>query len=296
MGNISLLALTASYDVIRGDINHIQIRLEGRPFTAGLAPSFVALQAEQEAVLQQEQQLVLNVARAEVLAVIADEDVDGCVDAVVNCVLTITGNNRKDPLYLHFVRDTTPGKIKEPVLGEELLTVKAWIPSLQSSPHPSLVALAPQLAQSVQVGEQRQLELATADQALKDFREVGPRKALIDKANALRLATFGKLGDLAHSHPELKLPKDFADRFFKHERRNRKPLTAKEIAILVEAAKAEVGLLETKLGEAEAAEATEAANEAKARSAKAQKVIDKAQKKADDAAARLAAVKIQLGQ
>ena len=133
MGNISLLALTASYDVLRGDINHVRIRLEGRPYTAELATPFALLQTEQEAVCQQEEQLILNVARAEVLAIMADEDVDGGVNAVVNCVLTITGNNRKDPLYLHFVVNTTPAQIKDPVLGEELLTVKSWIPSLVSS-------------------------------------------------------------------------------------------------------------------------------------------------------------------
>lgn len=296
MANISLLALNASYEVLRSDINHVQIRLEGRQYTADLAQAFILLQAEVESVFQQEEQLLLNVARAEVLAIMADEDVDDCINAVVNCVLTITGNNRKDPLYLHFVVNTTPAKIKEPVLGEELVTARSWLPSLVSSPHPSLVALAPRHGQAVQVGEQREQELAAADQTLKDFREIGPRKALVDKVNALRLATYGKLGELAHSRPDLRLPKDFADRFFKHERRNRKPAKAKEIAIELEAARATVGQLEAKHVEALAAEATLAANEAKAKAARDQKVIDKAQKKADDAAARLAAVKSQLGQ
>jgi hypothetical protein len=296
MGNISLLALLASYDALRGDLNHVQIRLEGRPITAALAPSFALAQSEVEAVFQQEQQLLLNVARAEVRAILAEEDVEGCVDAVVHGVLTITGNSRKDPLFLHFVVNTTPAQIKDLALAGKLVTVKAWIPSLLSSPHPSLVALAPRLAQAVQVGEQRQHDLAAADQALKDFREVGPRKALVDRTNALRVATYGKLGELVHAHPELRLPRDFADRFFKHERRNRKPAKAKEVAIAVEAARAELSRLEAKHVKALADEATAAANQARARAAKDKKVLDKAQKKVDDAAARLAAVKGELGQ
>lgn len=296
MGTVSTLALDAPYDVVRDDINHLVIHLEGRPLTASLAPPFVALQNELTGVVQQDQQLVFNVARARILVLLIDEDVDGLIDAVVHVVLTVTGNNRESPLYLHFMGNQIPSEIKNPVLGEELVTAKSWISSLQSSPHPGLVALAPQLDATVKVAEQRQLDLVAADQALKSFREVGPRKAFIDKANALRLSTFGALGDIAHSHPEMNLPKDFAERFFKHERRNRKPPTAKDIALKVEAARAELTALEAKLSEAQKAEAEAAANEARARAAKNQKVLDRAQKNADNAAAKLAAVRSELAE
>jgi hypothetical protein len=267
-----------------------------RPGTPPVAPPFVALQTELTGVVQQDLQLVFNVTRARILVLLIDENIDGLIDAVVHVVLTVTGNNRETPLYLHFMGNQIPSEIKNPVLGEELVTAKGWISSLQSSPHPGLVALAPWLADTVKIAEQRELDWLTAEQTLKSFREVGPRKAFIDKANALRLSTFGALGDIAHSHPELNLPKDFAERFFKHERRNRKPPTAKDIALKVEAARAELAALETKLGEAQKAEAENAANEARARAAKNQKVFDKAQKNADDAAAKLATVRGELEQ
>lgn len=291
MGNISTLALVASYDAIRDDINHLHIRLEGRPLTAALAPPFVALQGDITSVEQQEQHLVFNAARCEVRAVLADEDVDTLVDVLVHAVLVITGNDRKHPLYVHFIGDMTPGKIKEPVNGEELVTAKSWIPSLQSSPHPTLVALAPQLDKAVTAAENREADLAAAELTLKNFREVGPRKALVDKANALRLSTYGALGDIAHSHPELNLPKDFADRFFKHEQRNRKPPTARDLATKLDAARTDLAALEARHAEAQKAEAADAADAAKTKSAKDQKAIDKAQKKADEAAAALAALK-----
>ena len=291
MGNISTLALTASHDVIRGDINHIHINLESRPLTAALAAPFIALQNDVTSVEQEEQQLVFNVARAEVRVTLADEDIDTLVDVLVHALLVITGNNRKDPLYLHFVGDSTPAAIKDPVLGPEIATVKGWIPSLQSSPHATLVALAPRFDAAVTAAENREAELTAAEVALKNFREVGARKALVDKTNALRLSTSGALGDIAHSHPELNLPRDFADGFFKHERRNRKPPSAKDLTLKVDAAKADLATLEAKLAEAQKAEAAEAADALKTKSAKDQKAIDRAQKKADEAAATLAALK-----
>jgi hypothetical protein len=92
------------------------------------------------------------------------------------------------------------------------------------------------------------------------------------------------------------LPKDFADRFFRRERRNRKPATAKEIAIDLAAARATVEQFEAKHVEALALEAAEAANDARAKAVRDQKIIDKAQKQADAAAARLAALKSELQQ
>lgn len=296
MGTVSTLALDTPYDVVRDDLNHLLIHLSARPLTAALAPPFGGLQNELTDLVRQDQELVFTVARARILVEIIDEDLDGIVDAVVHVILTVTGNNRESPLYQHFIGNQLPSEIKIPVLGEELVKAKGWIASLQGSPHLGLVALAPQLADAVLVGEQRQLERRTAEQSLKDFREVGPRKAFIDKANALRLSTFGALGDIAHSHPELSLPKDFAERFFKHEKRNRKPPTAKELAVKVTAARADLGALEGKLAEAQKAEDEAAAHEAKSRAAKNQKVLDRAQKSADDAAARLAMVRSELAQ
>src|SRR6185369_11725416 len=100
------------------------------------------------------------------------------------------------------------------------------------------------------------IDLATAQQALKDFREVGARKALFDHANAVRKATYGALGQIAHSHPEAKLPSDFADRFFLHDSRPRKKApTLEELKERLAAAQAAVDAMEAQTLAASQAEA-----------------------------------------
>jgi hypothetical protein len=164
------------------------------------------------------------------------------------------------------------------------------VPSLQSSPHPSLAALGPVLDHQVQSADAAVAQLAAASQALKQFREVGERKALVDKINARRKATHGELGEIAHSNPQLNLPSDFADRFFRRDRRRRRRVTVKELTEKLEAAKAIVAELELALAKLVAAEKVAADAKAKAKAAEREKRIAEVQQKAAAAAAELAAL------
>jgi hypothetical protein len=79
--------------------------------------------------------------------------------------------------------------------------------------------------------DQRIAQLAVAEQALKAFKEIGGRKQLVDRANALRAATYGTLTQMIDAQPDANLPADFADRVFRYERirRRRKPVTAADL-------------------------------------------------------------------
>lgn len=291
MGTISTLAVDASYETLTDELSYPLVRCEARPLTAGLAPALAALLTDVATTESDERKLVLEVLRAEILVTLADEDIDVTVDAVVNTILTITGGDRDHDLYTHFLGDKTPAELKEPILAEELETVRAWVPTLTTSPYPSLAAFAPVLDQQVADADKAVAKLTTASQALKSFREVGPRRALVDKINAKRKATYGDLGEIAHSNPQLNLPKDFADRFFLHDQRRRRKPTSKELRVRLEAARTAVADIEAKTTRAEADEKAEAEVRAARKNKALQKKIAAAEKKAAAAAAELAALK-----
>jgi hypothetical protein len=291
MGTISTLAADASYETLADEIAYPLVRCEARPLTTGLAPALAALLTDVATTQSDERKLVLAVLRAEILAVLADEEIDATVDAVVNNLLIITGGDREHELYTHFLGDKTPGELKEPILAEELETVRAWVDSLIKSPYPSLAALGPILDQQVANADKVVAALTAASQALKSFREVGPRRALVDKINANRKATYGALGEIAHSNPQLNLPKDFADRFFLHDQRRRRKPTSKDLRIRLEAARALVDDIEAKLAKAETDEKADADAKAQRKAKAQQKKVAAAEKKAAAAAAELAALK-----
>jgi hypothetical protein len=151
--------------------------------------------------------------------------------------------------------------LTRPILGDELATVRAWIPSIQSSSAPAIAALAPRLVAVIAAADHAVANLLAAKQALKDFDAIGPKKELIDGFNALCKTVYGELAAMPHKHPEAMLPATFADRFFPH------------------VAHTGVNAI-TSVTELDAliASLTEDLAEAKARKAS---VVDKAQKKAE---------------
>jgi len=291
MGTINTLAADASYEDLAADLTYTLVRCEARPLTAGLAPSFVALLGDVNQTSDQERQHTLTVLRAEELVALTDEDIDVTVDAVVNTILTITGGDRDHDLYRHYLGHQRPRDLKLPIHGDELTTVRAWVPSLLTSPHPGLAALGPVLQLRVGNADDAIAERQQAAQALKDFRQLGPRRALVDKINARRKATYGDLGEIAHSNPQANLPADFADRFFRHEHRRRRKATVKELTEKLAAAQAVAKKLEIELAQAEVTEKAAADARAKQEAEALQKKVADAEKKAADAAAAVAALK-----
>mgnify|MGYP006888939251 CR=1 FL=1 len=133
--------------------------------------------------------------------------------------MTLSGNNRDTPLYKRLFSDQRPSTIKRPILGAQLELMRDWVSPLSAAIQPALTALAPLLTAAIKAADDAIAAGRTADQQLTDFLEVGDCKALLDKANALRKATYGKLAELVHDKPEAHLPADFADQFFLQESR-----------------------------------------------------------------------------
>jgi hypothetical protein len=292
MATISTFGLDASNEALATDLTYIVARCEARPLTAGLAPPLLAALADVDTTQAQEKQLVLTVTRAQVLVVAAGEDIGGVVDGVVHALLTITGGDREHALYLHFLGTTRPRDLKARTLAKQVVAVRAWVPSLTASPHASLTALGSVVEQMATAADKAVEQLAGATQALKDFREVGGRKAMIDRVNATRKTTYGALGEILHANPLGNLPNDFADRFFLHARRRPK-VTIQELTAKIEAAKADVVALEAKLAKLQASEEAEADAREREKAAARQSKLAAAEKKAARAAAELAALRDQ---
>jgi hypothetical protein len=237
-------------------------RLEAHPLTHSLAAPFIAFHHAWEKTSALELKHRLSILRAVALVASADDDLDTFVDKASNILLTLTGNDRGAPLYKQYFGDRRPSDLKRPVLGAQLETMRAWVPSLKAASQKQLAELGAELEPKIAAADNAKTSLATAQQESRVFRATGERRALIDQLNALRKDTYGKLAGMPYKHPDENLPGSFADRFFKSV----SPVNAKgleelsSVDILAQIAEAEADLtsLRDRLKEAQDREAREA--------------------------------------
>jgi hypothetical protein len=219
------------------------------------------------------------------------------VDAISKTILIETGGDTTAQLYILFFGDKRPSDFKRPVLGDQLAQMRGWIPLLKTSTSAALKALADSVESKVKAGDSALIALTDAKLKNKEFRTVGDRKVLIDKFNALRKSTYGKLSELPHKHPEKNLPGSFAERFFKHTATKKTGAakaepTAAELEAMVAASEANTASLKERLAEAIAKE--EAAAKAKSEVEAKKVALAEAQKVANEALAKVAALKASI--
>jgi hypothetical protein len=179
------------------------------------------LKKQWQPVAERERALRGGVLRAQAQVAGLDRRLDAWLDRFHGTLLLITGNRRDVPQYQRYFGSQPPSLLKRPVLGVQLATLAAWVPSIKGAADPTLAALGKELEALVAEGQQAEAGLDAARGLVKDFREVGARKALFDGANALRQATFGELSSYVHDHPEKNLSLDWASGFFRHDARER---------------------------------------------------------------------------
>jgi hypothetical protein len=161
-------------------------------------------------------QLVVAANKAQGAVSGADAALDDFVDTLDRTLLIAVKNDRKSQTYQAYFGARAVNLLKRPVLADELVTCRGWIPSLQASPVAPLAALAPTLVTIVATADAAVGQRLAADQALKDFDLLGGKKTLIDAYNALRKTVYGELAAMPHQNTAAALPADFADRFFPH--------------------------------------------------------------------------------
>lgn len=201
------------------DLAFANAQLEANSLTVSFAKPFADLATEVKKAVVRQLDLVAAQAVTDAKKVQADVALNRLVDQTRSTLMTLSDGNRDTPLFKRLFGDQPPSRIKRPLLGEQLERQRAWVSPLQAATEPSLSALAPLLTTAIKAADDAIAAGRAADQQLTDFLEVGDCKALVDKANALRKATHGKLAELVHSKPEAHLPADFADQFFLQESR-----------------------------------------------------------------------------
>lgn len=144
---------------------------------------------------------------------IADDKLDEFAIRFSNAVLALTGQKRDAKLYVHFFKKPL-NEFLRPTLSGQLAAMDGWIKSLEEpSTPPSLAAMLPELVALVAAGK---TAAGTRDEIklkIKQFREVGERRQLIDQINAARKELHGAL--TKHAVETAGLPNDYANRFFK---------------------------------------------------------------------------------
>ncbi len=268
-------------------------RLEANPLTLPYAADYDAFFIEWQKCSEQETKLRTTLVRRNALIISRDDALNELVDAVQQAVLLEVKNDRKAPLYLLYFSAAPPSEQKKPILAAQLERMRGWISSLVASPNAVLKDLGERLTKDVAAADAAVASRLVAEQQNREFRTIGPRKALVDSLNALRKATYGKLSELPHARPELHLPASFAESFFRHESGKKSSadaaLTPDELKVQLDESRAQTARLEAQLAQALADVEADAKEKAETDAAEAE--LSQAQKGVAAAAAKVAAIK-----
>lgn len=280
-------------DDVDDELRETQLHTGASPLTAALAPPFAAHRQELIAVRAEEVQLDDGLKSAEVLALFADDDLNALADETKVAVLAEVKNDYQSPLYRRLFAGQSPSELKRPVLGEQLATMRAWIAPLCASANPTLSSIGERLEQVVARADEAVSAQALAQQRMDQFR-AGPRKEFIDRCNALRKLTLGKLAEIAHTHPELRLPSTWPERFFLHDSSSR-ARTIPEVKRSIERLQKQLARQEAILAELEAKQVRAERARQEAQLEERRHKLAAAEKKAAEAAAELAALQVEIG-
>jgi hypothetical protein len=216
---LSQISLQAGFGELLDENSFSLGELHSHPLAAVYAAQFDDFQTEWFAANTARTALLICLGKSNGALSATDDAVDDFLDLLDRTLLIITKNDRSAPQYQFYFGARAVHALKRPIHGEELATVRGFVPSLQASPHAALAALAPILVDLIAKADASIAAQLAADQALKDFDMLGGKKTLIDSYNVLRQTVYGRLAAVPHANPGAMLPASFADRFFRHESR-----------------------------------------------------------------------------
>ena len=202
----SLLALLS-------DIQYTLSRIKADPLAAPLLSDFETLRGEWTVVQAQEIENTEQLADAQAGVDLVGVDLVTFSSRVSTAVLTLTREDRSHPLYLHFFGADSRSLLVRPRLGIELLEMRPWLGSIETSPHPSLQAMAADLGLLIVAAEKAVTTLESVRSRIRVFYDVGARRQLFDRCNELRKSTHEALARIALGN--VGLPSDYAEGFFR---------------------------------------------------------------------------------
>lgn len=216
---VPVLSTQDSLEVIRTEIVFTLAALRPIPRASKYVAMMEPLLPEWAKVSAQE--LLLRDAKTTASAAItaASNQLNPCIDQVAALVLVRTKNKRTHDLYKRYFGSRRPSDLKRPALAEKVAVVRTWVPFLKGSPETE-EALGATLESVVALAATANAAAVDAGRALLDFRQLGARKALVEKVNQVRKAVYGELSQVPHAEPSQHLPADWADQFFRHDSRD----------------------------------------------------------------------------
>lgn len=275
------------------ELRYTLSRCQADPRAAFCVQAFQSCRDESSAVQKQELDLLETLSDAQANVDIADENIDDFASRLSKAVLTLTRDDRGHPIYAHFFGKKPISTFLRPKLGAQLDSMRSWGEALTTSQLSPLQAMAAELSSLVLAADKALSARSETQSQIRQFRDIGARRQLVDKINAARKKAAGDLAKLAIETPGLR--SDYGDSFF------RAAPSADEVdEPTIDSVTQDIADLEAKLEAARdlltklmaaAAEAQKAATE----KASAEAQLAELEKQEDELAKQKAALKKKLG-
>lgn len=214
MPQVRTISPTEALSTVWEEVVYTEARLLNDPRTRDLAPGFGQLV---ESVLTAEANQ-RKVWRDEVVAQASCDTVNVDFDLTVESLglqlFVVVNRDRKSALWRRYFPKTVHD-VTRLALGRQVNQTRGWPSSLETEEDAALQAYAPQIAKLVADGDtalQSRVNAASrrADQRAREITD------LVEDINALRTNTLGRLLQRAVKH---KLPRDWAESFFRRANR-----------------------------------------------------------------------------
>ena len=211
---VATLTQDQSLESTWADLTFTEARLLGDANAKELAPTFTQLrQRTEEARIGQ-----FGTWREEVVAQAAVKSADDALDDWIHdldvALKHILAGDTESPRYRRYFA-AAPSSIIRMGLESELLRVRSWVESLSSESEAELKELGARLRTVIAQGDAALEGRRKAGAARSDYR-VRSIASLIDDINNARLSLYGTLASKA---AELRLPRNWPDRFFQRASR-----------------------------------------------------------------------------
>jgi hypothetical protein len=207
---LATLPQTLSLDSVWEELVFTEVRLSEDEHATEHVPPFKVLLTNVATVREGQLAVWHEEVSAQAAVSAANDRLDDLVRKLAR-TLWHMGDDLKSDRYLRYF-PSTPTSIARLGLENELPRVRGWTESLTSEPEKDLQDLGATLRQLVDRSDQVLERRRKAEGARRDHR-VRSINGLISEINNIRLSVYGSLTKKA---AELRLGRDWPDRFFRH--------------------------------------------------------------------------------
>ena len=215
MGLRRLKPTTPPDDVLEEHV-HSYAMTSADPQAAAVAPKFAGLIQDWKTRNDERVDLIVAAASAAAMVVQIDIRLDAAVTELIRILEKLDPDHKLDLLDL-FLKGVQPSIFIRPILSRQLAKMTLWPAAIAALSYPELTAHSTTLTPLLAEAKVAEDAAEVAAQRLRNWRTVGGFSEHITLANAERTDAYGTLSDLPFQQPGLRLPKEYAERFFLHD-------------------------------------------------------------------------------